>query len=52
MLQICEILSGSWNSSADGAYKALPFIDKYFNLIALLFTILPAGGFVGVKYIF
>ena len=32
--------------------KALPLIDKYFNLIALAFTILLVGGFVVVKYLF
>jgi len=32
--------------------KALPFIDKYFNLLALVFTVLLVGGFVVVKYLF
>lgn len=28
------------------------FIDKYFNLLAILFTVLLIGGFVVIKYIF
>lgn len=28
------------------------FIDKYFNLLAILFTILLIGGFVAIKYLF
>ncbi|GJQ63414.1 MAG: cytochrome b561 [Melioribacteraceae bacterium] len=28
------------------------FIDKYFNLLAILFTVLLVGGFVVIKYIF
>ncbi len=28
------------------------FIDKYFNLLAILFTILLLGGFVVIKYVF
>ncbi len=28
------------------------FIDKYFNLLAILFTILLIGGFILIKYIF
>ncbi|MFI3322396.1 MAG: VTT domain-containing protein [Rikenellaceae bacterium] len=28
------------------------FIDKYFNILALLFTVLLIGGFVLIKYIF
>lgn len=28
------------------------FIDKYFNWLAILFTILLVGGFVGIKYLF
>jgi len=28
------------------------FIDKYFNLLAIAFTVLLIGGFVGVKYLF
>lgn len=28
------------------------FIDKYFNLLAIAFTILLIGGFVAVKYMF
>lgn len=28
------------------------FIDKYFNLLAIAFTILLIGGFVGIKYLF
>ncbi len=28
------------------------FIDKYFNLLAILFTILLIGGFVVIKYLF
>lgn len=27
------------------------FIDKYFNLLAILFTILLIGGFVAIKYL-
>jgi len=30
--------------------KALPFIDKYFNWLALLFVVLLVGGFVVLKY--
>ncbi|MCK4601881.1 MAG: DedA family protein [Phycisphaerae bacterium] len=32
--------------------KALPFIDKYFNWLALTFAVLLVGGFVAVKYVF
>ena len=28
------------------------FIDKYFNLLAIAFTVLLVGGFVGIKYLF
>ncbi len=28
------------------------FIDKYFNLLAILFTVLLIGGFVLIKYLF
>lgn len=28
------------------------FIDKYFNLLAIAFTILLVGGFVAIKYLF
>lgn len=28
------------------------FIDKYFNILAILFTVLLIGGFVVIKYIF
>lgn len=28
------------------------FIDKYFNLLAILFTVLLVGGFVAIKYLF
>lgn len=28
------------------------FIDKYFNLLAVLFTVLLVGGFVAIKYLF
>lgn len=28
------------------------FIDKYFNILALLFTVLLIGGFVAIKYLF
>lgn len=28
------------------------FIDKYFNLLAISFTVLLVGGFVAVKYLF
>lgn len=31
--------------------KIKTFIDKYFNILALLFTILFIGGFVAVKYL-
>jgi len=27
------------------------FIEKYFNLLAIAFTILLAGGFIIIKYI-
>ena len=30
--------------------KITPFIDKYFNWLALLFTALLVGGFVVIKY--
>ena len=29
-----------------------PFIDRYFNKLALLFAVLLIGGFVAVKYVF
>ncbi|MBL1219156.1 MAG: DedA family protein [Planctomycetes bacterium] len=29
--------------------KAMPFIDRYFNLLCLLFTILLVGGFLAIK---
>jgi len=32
--------------------KITPFIDKYFNWLALLFAVLLVGGFVVVKYVF
>jgi membrane protein YqaA with SNARE-associated domain len=32
--------------------KVLPFIDRYFNWLALLFTALLIGGFVAIKYVF
>jgi len=32
--------------------KALPFIDRYFNWLVLLFVVLLVGGFVVVKYVF
>jgi membrane protein YqaA with SNARE-associated domain len=32
--------------------KALPFIDKYFNWLALAFVAMLAGGFLVVKYLF
>lgn len=32
--------------------KITPFIDKYFNLLALLFTALLIGGFMAIKYVF
>lgn len=32
--------------------KITPFVDKYFNKLALLFAILLVGGFVVVKYVF
>ena len=28
------------------------FIDKYFNLLAIAFTVLLVGSFVAVKYLF
>jgi hypothetical protein len=28
------------------------FIDKYFNWLAIAFTLLLIGGFVAIKYIF
>ena len=28
------------------------FIDKYFNWLAIGFTVLLVGGFVGIKYLF
>ena len=28
------------------------FIDKYFNLLAIAFTVLLIGGFIGIKYLF
>jgi len=31
--------------------KITPFIEKYFNWLALLFTILLIGGFVVIKYV-
>ena len=31
--------------------KALPFIDKYFNWLALAFVVLLVGGFVVMKYV-
>lgn len=31
--------------------RITPFIDRYFNLLALLFTALLIGGFVAVKYL-
>jgi len=31
--------------------KITPFIDKYFNLLAILFAVLLVGGFVVIKYI-
>lgn len=30
--------------------RAIPLIDKYFNLLCILFVVLLAGGFVAVKY--
>ena len=32
--------------------KITPFIDKYFNWLALLFAVLLIGGFVVTKYVF
>lgn len=32
--------------------KIRKFIDKYFNLLAILFTVLLIGGFVLIKYLF
>jgi len=31
--------------------KALPFIDKYFNWLALAFVAMLVGGFVVLKYV-
>jgi membrane protein YqaA with SNARE-associated domain len=31
--------------------KALPFIDRYFNWLALLFVVLLVGGFLVIKYV-
>lgn len=31
--------------------KAMPFIDKYFNLLCLIFTVLLVGGVVLLKYL-
>jgi membrane protein YqaA with SNARE-associated domain len=28
------------------------FIDKYFNLLTVIFTVLLAGGFIAIKYLF
>ena len=28
------------------------FIDKYFNTLAIVFTVLLVGGFIGIKYLF
>ena len=33
-------------------YQIKSFIDKYFNLLAILFTVLLIGGFVAIKYLF
>lgn len=30
--------------------KAIPLIDKYFNLLCVLFVVLLVGGFVAMKY--
>ncbi len=30
--------------------RITPFIDKYFNLLSLLFVVLLVGGFVAIKY--
>lgn len=30
--------------------KAMPFIDKYFNLLCVIFTVLLVGGFLVMKY--
>ncbi len=30
--------------------KAMPFIDKYFNLLCIVFTVLLVGGFLIIKY--
>jgi len=32
--------------------RITPFIDKYFNWLALLFAALLVGGFIVVKYVF
>ncbi|OQY13006.1 MAG: cytochrome B [Desulfobacteraceae bacterium 4572_19] len=32
--------------------KIQTFIDKYFNLLVTVFTILLVGGFIGIKFIF
>lgn len=31
--------------------KAVPFIDKYFNLLTIVFTVLLIGGFVALRYL-
>jgi hypothetical protein len=31
--------------------KAVPFIDRYFNLLCVVFTVLLVGGFVAMKYL-
>lgn len=30
--------------------KAMPFIDRYFNLLCIIFTVLLVGGFLVIKY--
>ena len=31
--------------------KATPWIDKYFNLLCILFVVLLVGGFVVAKFV-
>jgi len=33
-------------------HRIQPFIEKYFNLLAIIFTIFLVGGFVLIKYLF
>jgi hypothetical protein len=31
--------------------KAVPFIDRYFNLLCLIFVVLLVGGFLVIKMV-